>query len=461
MTDFVVYLFYLLQLGMRLAILAVVLCGAGLLVAYRWHRRKYAGERPFPWGRAVGLMLLAGYLAVVLSATVLRSGGGSGINWHLGLAWREAWNKFTLKLWLNIILNIALFVPLGVLLPLLWKRFRKWHWMLLAGFGLTLTIELGQMVTGNMTDVDDLMHNTLGAMLGWCAVMLVLHIRAKKPGRAAACLALPTAVAALFGGIFLAYELQEFGNLEYAPTFRADTSGVAWTVECELTGGDMAPVYFVEPYEKETADAFGYELFERIGKECPDIYYYDNQTVMGNHSGGPFLNLNWLDRTWDLHGMEAADLPAQVDEAALRSELERLGVPVPEGLVFSYPEEGVACLEADMLQVGDTLYDGFIRRRINDWGDYGLDYAMVTAELVRQVPILTPEQALRRLMDGRFYHGGWIEYQSIEEVAVTQCELRYMIDSKGYYQPVYVFTLESPQDQYPYDAYVPAGSNIS
>ncbi len=456
MTDFVVYLFYLLQLGMRLAVVAAVLCSIGLMLAYRLHRRKYAGARPFPWGKAVGLVLLAGYLAVVLAATVLRSAGGGGMNLHLGLAWREAWNQFTLKLWLNIVLNIAMFIPLGILLPLLWKQFRKWYLMLLAGFSLTLAIELGQMVTGNMTDVDDLLHNTLGAMLGWCAVMLILNIRAKKPGRAAACLILPGAVAAVFAGVFLAYEWQEFGNLQYAPAFRADTAGVTWTIDCNLTGGDTAPVYFVEPYRKESADAFGFDLFARIGKECPDIYYYDNQTIMGNHSGGPFLDLNWLDRTWDLHGLEAPDLPAQVDEEALRRELEQMGFSVPEELLFTQPEEGVACLEADMLRVGETLYDGFIRRRINEWGDYSLDYAMVTAELVREVSIRTPEQAARRLMDGYFHDGYWLAYYGIEEVTVTSCDLTYMIDSKGFYQPVYVFRLLSPQEEYPYDAFVPA-----
>lgn len=453
MTDFVEYLLYLLQRGMVLAVAAAVACGGLVAVLYGWHRKKYGRERRFPWGRTLGLMALIGYLTVLLAVTVLRGGGGGGLNLRLGLAWREAWNQFTLKLWLNIILNIALFVPLGVLLPLLWKRFRKWHWMLAAGFCLTLAIELGQMVTGNMTDVDDLMHNTLGAMLGWCAVMLVLYLRAKKPGRAAACLLLPGAVAAAFCGVFLAYEMQEFGNLKYAPLYRADTSHVTWTVECALTDGDSAPVYYVEPYDRESADEFGFALFERIGKECPHIYYYDNQTIMGNHSGGPFLNLNWLDRTWDLHGLDAPDLPTLADEETLRRELEWLGIPAPEGLTFRTDEDG-ACLEAQMLRVGDTLYDGVIRRQINAWGDYRLDYAMVTAELVREVEILTPHQAVRKLMDGYFYHGGWIE--GIEEVTVTACSLTYMIDSKGFYQPVYAFTLVSPQEKYPYDAFVPA-----
>ena len=447
MHNFVLYLFELLHSGLSVAALAVLVCG-GVLIAVRIRKRGRLPRR-----KAVLSLLLAGYLAVVLSVTVLRFSGGSGVNLHLGLAWREAWNKFTLKLWLNIILNIGLFVPLGILLPLLWPKGRKWYWMLLSGFSLSLAIELMQLFAGNMTDVDDLLHNTLGAMLGWCAVMLVLELRGKRPGRAAACLILPGAVAAVFGGVFLAYELQEFGNLEFAPTFRADTSGVEWTIECALTGQNAAPVYCVEPLDRAGADAFGFDLFARIGRECPDIYYYDNQTVMGNHSGGPFLDLNWLDRTWSLTGMEAPELPDRVDETALRAELERFGVCVPEGMLFRIDGD-TACLEAQMLSDGGTLYDGFIRRRVNEWGDYSLEYGLVTAELVREVEIRTPSQAARKLMDGDFYHGGWIA--DVEQVTVTDCRLTYMIDSKGFYQPVYTFTLVSPQKPYPYDAFVPA-----
>ena len=65
-------------------------------------------------------------------------------------------------------LNILLFVPFGYLLPLLWKRADRWRKVLLCGFALSLGIELIQLVTHlGMFDLDDLMNNTLGALLGW------------------------------------------------------------------------------------------------------------------------------------------------------------------------------------------------------------------------------------------------------------------------------------------------------
>ena len=65
-------------------------------------------------------------------------------------------------------LNILLFVPFGYLLPQLWKRADRWWKVVLCGFVLSLGIELIQMVTHlGMFDLDDLMNNTLGALLGW------------------------------------------------------------------------------------------------------------------------------------------------------------------------------------------------------------------------------------------------------------------------------------------------------
>lgn len=67
----------------------------------------------------------------------------------------------------NSILNIILFVPLGFVLPLLWKRFRKLQSTVLFGFSFSLTIELLQMLTYRATDVNDLITNTLGAAWGF------------------------------------------------------------------------------------------------------------------------------------------------------------------------------------------------------------------------------------------------------------------------------------------------------
>ena len=72
--------------------------------------------------------------------------------------------------WKNSVLNVLLFVPLGVMLPLLWNKFRTQKNTLLSGFGISLAIELLQILTFRATDVNDLITNTLGAYFGFlCA----------------------------------------------------------------------------------------------------------------------------------------------------------------------------------------------------------------------------------------------------------------------------------------------------
>jgi len=65
------------------------------------------------------------------------------------------------------VLNVALFLPLGFLLPLLWKKFRTMKNTLLFGFGMSLTIELLQILVARATDINDLITNTLGTALGF------------------------------------------------------------------------------------------------------------------------------------------------------------------------------------------------------------------------------------------------------------------------------------------------------
>lgn len=83
---------------------------------------------------------------------------------------------------LSFILNILLFVPLGFLCPCISRYYRQAKHAVLLGFGLSLTIELAQLFTQyRATDVDDLLTNTAGTLLGYLCFRLI-H-RAKKDDR--------------------------------------------------------------------------------------------------------------------------------------------------------------------------------------------------------------------------------------------------------------------------------------
>ena len=74
----------------------------------------------------------------------------------------------------GIILNILLFIPFGYFLPTLFPRLHWWQ-VVFFGLAISLTIELLQLITRlGYADIDDLINNTLGAMIGWICYKLVL-----------------------------------------------------------------------------------------------------------------------------------------------------------------------------------------------------------------------------------------------------------------------------------------------
>ena len=69
--------------------------------------------------------------------------------------------------------NILLFIPLGFMLPCIWKKYEVLWKTALSGITFSLIIELSQLFNGRITDIDDLLMNTLGALIGWVIFRLL------------------------------------------------------------------------------------------------------------------------------------------------------------------------------------------------------------------------------------------------------------------------------------------------
>jgi len=73
----------------------------------------------------------------------------------------------------NTLLNIILFVPLGIMLPFLWKKYSTLKNTLLFGFVMSLSVELLQVFTYRATDINDIIANTLGTVLGYSVFQIM------------------------------------------------------------------------------------------------------------------------------------------------------------------------------------------------------------------------------------------------------------------------------------------------
>ena len=123
------------------------------------------------------------YVYLVLETT------GIGTIWEIGLypgmKLQEEINLIPFRdgISLSMILNVVMFMPLGFLLPLLWKEYQSLVRTAIIGFCFSCGIEFCQLLNRRVSDVDDLLMNTLGAILGWLIWIVFSRITHLKYGR--------------------------------------------------------------------------------------------------------------------------------------------------------------------------------------------------------------------------------------------------------------------------------------
>lgn len=82
---------------------------------------------------------------------------------------------------LSFILNIFLFIPFGFLCPLISKSYERIRNTFLIGMGLSFFIEIVQLFTlYRATDINDLLTNGIGTILGYLCFRLITRFRIVK-----------------------------------------------------------------------------------------------------------------------------------------------------------------------------------------------------------------------------------------------------------------------------------------
>ena len=459
------------NLGSAMILAAVV---ALLMAGGVWlHDRKRGSKAN--WKRLILWMLLAGYLSVLVYATLLRGGGDFGhVNLRLFMAWREAWNHFSVRNWGNVLLNIALFIPLGMLVPLLFPKCRGVR-MILVVIGTTLLIECAQLFVGfSVFDVDDLFTNTLGGLMGWCLLMAVLSAMKKRWGVGFAYFLLAMIPVAAVGGIFAAYYAQPYGNLPEAYIYRVDTDDIEWVLDCELPEAQAtAAVYKAPARTTAECDAYAEEMAEFWGGEYDDIYYYDEDFYYRDYDTNGrihYLTLSRLDGSFsfwteDLKVIYDTNECTDLNRAETEAVLAQYGITIPseaefQGLVELFPGEPEyesLIFRADQIPVDRGLLDGTCYVEVTEDGSYlDVNNQLVTYEYHAEEPIRTPEEALKLIQDGCFGNSWRYTGRLSGRYSVESCTLGYALDTKGFYQPVYHFEVTTPGWEHSATVMIPA-----
>ena len=149
------------------------LCGAivslPLVLVYSFVCDRERAKRRWGWMALLALYLNAMYIVI----------GVPGIQY---ICWDPTLNlvpfqDFSTSNIAGMVLNAIMFASLGFLLPAYFERYRRWNRTIAAGFLTSLTVEAIQLFTFRATDVDDLIMNTLGTLVGFLMAKLVFGHR--------------------------------------------------------------------------------------------------------------------------------------------------------------------------------------------------------------------------------------------------------------------------------------------
>ena len=467
MSEFLRYVLWEFRRYFVLALIACLAAFAVLLGLSSFSRRKYGAERKFPWKRSMLLFAFLGYLLMVLFLTILRASSlHSQVNFHLFRAWREALNNFSAHRWLNVMLNIAMFCPLGVLLPFLHRNFHKWYAAIPAGFGLSLCIELLQfLLSRGVCDVDDLFCNTLGTAIGYLTVMACISLF-QNPGKRwkpfLSYSSLLVLILGSVGSVFLLYQVAEFGNLPQAPAYSMNTGDTNWILACDLHNGAVtAPVYQTNTRTREDCDAFAEDFQHRISTVLDDISYYQEAAYYmdhGSEGGAHFLFVHYLDQGYEYSDIyDEEPVWADTDRKILEEVLETYGISLPASAEFAVLGDGWHSFTVSQQQDGELFWDGVLRVRVCEDGSIReIENRLLSYFNYRQVEIISPQRAYEQLTAGKFNDEGLFERIKPPQVSILSWSMEYRVDTKGFYQPVYVFEAASPEGNYNYSIVIPA-----
>ena len=333
-----------------------------------------------------------------------------------------------------------MFVPLGFFLPLLSKRFWGIGWTLLAAILFTGFIEAVQYITGvGIFELDDLFNNILGALIGFGLVKVFI---VKRWVLRALSLMPLLLVVGLSLGMVAYYEQKEFGNLSIVPANKIQMEDVEVTTK--LTFDDERPtatVYKAPTLSKEEAQQYAYEIFRNLKVDTSSIEIIDYQNEANyRYHGEPsyFIWLYYLDGAYEITDFSSFDVELMdTDEQTLKLTLQEMGIDVPEVAQFRKMDVGRYEWEINQLEIDDRLIDGTLKvAYYQDKTIKSVENKIISYEKVREVKLKSEQQAYNELLDGKFK-----AYQTdIQKLQIQQVKQMYELDSKGFYQPIYVFS---------------------
>lgn len=395
------------------------------------------------------------YMIVVLGATIGdRVSGYESVNLHLFSSYKDAYNNFSLREWRYIILNILMFVPIGFMMPLLLKKCERWYITYLVGFTTSLFIEILQLISKRgIFEIDDIINNTLGCTIGYGIVMIFISLfKRKKVGKKhkiliTASYQIPLIVSIIFiSVVFIKYDKQELGNLAVRNSYNINMSTIDLTTNIDIDN-KLKKAYVYKAYvgNKEDAINLANKIFSKLNTTIDESQNdeYDDTIVFKSKNGEYSLWVNYKGlTTWFIDFSQRGDKGKEnLTYKEVQVLLSKFDIELPKDADFKDNGEGKYSISLNMAKSKDVYLDGELMCTISeDEIVSDINNNVISYKPYKEYDILSLKEAYDNILKGNFRVNDLLNKNS--NIDIKEYSLIYQLDSKGYYQPVYDFTVK-------------------
>ena len=169
-----------------------------------------------------------------------------------------------------------------------------------------------------------------------------------------------------------------------------------------------------------------------------------------DYKGGTY-NMTDFDTSYPEEGEEQPQLVENATEEEILDALSKYGIAVPTGAIFTYIPNEAYTFEAKSVEMNGIIYDGTLTCEYYDNGKFAsIRNSIKEFEVYKEFEIRSEQNAYEQILKGEFV--GIIN--NGDQIEIGQVELDYMLDTKGFYQPVYKFEVNVDGDNQ--SIYIPA-----
>ena len=432
-----------------LGIVAIIFLGLLFFIGYKIVYQKILKGKKTISRKNMLLYGISICYAIIVFGAVFLSRGGSyyGVaNLHLFNSYREAYHKMEISLFRNIILNILLFMPFGFLLPIYSKKLRKIYKIVSIGFLVTLLIETIQYITKiGIFEIDDIFDNTMGVLIGYCIYMILNNLKTKQDRKYIFGYVIPViAVISIFMGIYVKYQNQELGNLPFEYNYKINMKNINIENKAQYSNEHSnKEIYYVKTLTEEDTRKLAENMFKKLGETIDEkytniyentaIYHSNNYGLWITYKGGTYSYTDYSKMTLE---NEETDIKTGATKEEIEVALQKFGIEIPQSAKFEEKEDNYI-FSVDMELEENYLIDGNITCSYTKDGTIKrIQNNLVRYEKIKDKEIISEEEAYSQIKEGKFQY---FNDEKIESIEIDGVELKYTLDSKGYYVPIYVF----------------------